>query len=458
MPGVSIGDEVIVAAGSVVTKDVPSNSIVAGNPARIVKTGINISAATRLVDYRALKIAMANNYLYLRGGSERVMFEESDALQKCGHAVSLFGRRREGHEESLPHQELLPLVTDVSKSNGVGRVRAALRVIYNCDIGRKFDEFLTRANSDVVHCHNIYAGLTTSVIDVCHERKVPCVVTLHDYKVVCPSYNLMHRAELCTRCSRGDFYNCVLTRCHKNSVLASVVSTCEAYFNEKLGKYRKAAYLVAPSRFILEQMAAFGISREKLRLIPNGVDPDRFGCGGGDQGYALYCGRLAPGKGLQTLCAAAVQSGVPTMIVGTGPEEDALRAWVRHHDADGVRFVGYKTGEDLAVLVSGAAFVVVPSEWYENAPMSVLEAMASGKAVIASRIGGIPEQVEDGVTGLLVAPGNSEELADAMERLAADPGQRARMGMAGRLRVEELFSLELHCRRLTELYRDAIRG
>jgi glycosyltransferase involved in cell wall biosynthesis len=250
----------------------------------------------------------------------------------------------------------------------------------------------------------------------------------------------------------------LLTRCHKGSVAASLVSTAEAYFNDILGKYRQASFLVAPSRFLLERMVEVGIPREKLRHIPNGVDHSHYTPVFTDHGYFLYVGRLSPEKGLRTLLDASRRTRMPLRIVGEGPDQLALKQWAAEHKAVGVSFEGHKSGDELECVIRGAAFVVVPSEWYENASMSVLEGMAYGKPIIASRIGGLPEQVEDGQTGLLFEPGNADELLQAIESLAADRSLRRSMGQAARKRLEIEYSLDRHCAALTSLYREAIQA
>jgi glycosyltransferase involved in cell wall biosynthesis len=193
-----------------------------------------------------------------------------------------------------------------------------------------------------------------------------------------------------------------------------------------------------------------------VELLYNGVDVTKIPVSGRDKGYVLYCGRLAQGKGAETLLQAQEAAGCswPVVIAGTGPLMDVLKSQFTRN----VRFVGQLSGETLSTTIAEASVVVVPSEWCENCPMSVLEAMAHGKAVVATRIGGIPELVNDHLTGLLFEPGNAEELRMHLERLMGDVELRAQMGAAGRARVETDFSLEKHNAELMAVYQSLVRA
>lgn len=400
-----------------------------------------------------MNIVAANNFLYLRGGSERVLFEEVDWMRSHGHIVNAFGRLQPG-EVDFPHSDLMPPIVDLANVSGVEKFKAAGHIVYNRGTGKRFSLFCDRTQPDVAHFHNIYAGLTTAVLDVCRQRKLPSVITLHDYKLVCPTYVMLNHGEICQKCSGGQFYHCLLTRCHKDSLSASLVTTIEAYFNQLLGKYRQADFLICPSRFLLNKLVENGIPQEKLYCIPNGVEPSRFTPVYDDNGYFLYLGRLSSEKGIKTLIETTqADVGMKLKVIGEGPDKKSLQELA----GDSVSFEGYKSGKELELLVQGAAFIVVPSEWYENASMVVLEAMAYGKPVIGSRMGGIPEQVVDGETGILFEAANQMQLRNAIQTLVSDKAKRQEMGRAARARLEDHFSLNRHCEQLLNLYKKAIQ-
>jgi glycosyltransferase involved in cell wall biosynthesis len=403
-----------------------------------------------------MNIAMVNNHAYIRGGAERVMFEEMEWLHERGDTVRVFSRKND-ISTGLRDEDLFPPKVDFQSTSALTKISTAVNIIHNRRSGGLFRQFCERSQPDIAHCHNIYAGLTTAMLDVCRSIGIPSILTLHDYKLICPTYSSLCHGTVCTACEGGKFYHCLLKRCHKSSYQASLVSTVESYFNRWFGKYLQAHFIVVPSRFMFDRMIKNGIPSQKLRYIPNGVAHQRFSPVY-DGRYLLYVGRLAREKGLRTLIEASAGSGVDLRIVGDGPEREPLQQWVKDCRADHISFLGYQSGAQLRDTIGGAAIVVVPSEWHENASMVILEAMACGKPVIASRMGGIPEQVEDGQTGLLFDAGNVEGLRHAIQTLVSDPERRRYMGCAARQRVEEHFSLDHHCTQLAALYQEAIRG
>jgi glycosyltransferase involved in cell wall biosynthesis len=191
---------------------------------------------------------------------------------------------------------------------------------------------------------------------------------------------------------------------------------------------------------------------EQVVLLYNGVDTTEIEVSTRDEGYVLYLGRLSREKGVETLLRAHEAAGTWDLVVaGTGPLERGLQ--MRYRNA---QFVGQLSGQALKATIGGASAIVVPSEWYENCPMSVLEAMAYGKPVVASRIGGIPELVVDGETGVLFEPGDAGELQRHVSRLMGDASLRPRMGAAGRIRAERQFSIEKHNANLIDTYRSLV--
>jgi glycosyltransferase involved in cell wall biosynthesis len=200
-------------------------------------------------------------------------------------------------------------------------------------------------------------------------------------------------------------------------------------------------------------MIRYRIDKSKVHVVHNGIDTHASEYSDENAGYALYVGRISQEKGIETLLRAgkALKHDLTLKIVGSGPLLDKLKT--EYPDA---QFVGYKTGAALAAIVKRAAFIVVPSEWYENCSMSVLEAMAFGKPVIGSNIGGIPEQIEDNDTGILFERGNVDDLTEKLTLLFTNPALRKAMGKRARIKLEREYSLDAHCRRLIEVYKEVV--
>lgn len=402
-------------------------------------------------------VCFLNNHLCLRGGSERVMFEEAAMLRGRGHEVSFFGCRGPSDLEQ-EHAALYPPRVAIEQLRGFGKWRHALRVVYNPAMGRAFRRFLDVARPGILHAHNIYGGLTTAVLDVAREAGLPVVLTVHDYKLVCPSYLALDHGRVCSACAGGRFYRCLLKRCHKSSLAASALYTAEAYLVAWGKKYAPIRRFICVSRFARQTLLDNGYAPDRLAYLPNSVETAGVVASPGEGAHALYAGRLSIEKGARTLLRAMKGLDIPLRVVGDGPLRGELEAESARLGLRGrVTFAGYQSGEALAREFREAAFLVIPSEWYENAPMSVLEAFAHGKPVIGADIGGIPEMVEPGQTGLLFPPGDADALRERMDTLGRDRNRREEMGRAARRRAEEEFSPERHAEELLGVYEDCLR-
>lgn len=396
-----------------------------------------------------MKILFANKFFFRNGGSEVVMFQERDYLLGAGHEVVDFSMQ---DERNFPSPNAASFVRRQDYRSGagkLGKLKSALALIHSGEAVDRISALIRQTRPDLVHCHNIYHQLTPSIIGAAKKLGVPVVLTLHDYKPVCPTYNRLRDAEPCSDCLNGNFSHVLRNRCAEGSLGKSALLYAEAVVQRVRGSYEKVDAFIAPSRF-MQQSIAHRVPDDRIRLLYNGIDTNEVRGSGADDGYVLFLGRLVREKGVETLLKAHARStaGWRLAIAGTGPLSDELMA-----KYNPTNFVGYVAGDALKAMIDRASVVVVPSEWYENCPMSVLEAMAYGKPVVGSRMGGIPELVEDGKTGLLYEAGNVNELTSALDRLMASAELRQQMGMAGRQRVETAYSLDSHNAGLMDIYK-----
>jgi glycosyltransferase involved in cell wall biosynthesis len=396
-----------------------------------------------------MKILIANNYYYLRGGCERVMFNDMEALASRGVEVIPFSA---ADSSNVPTEYSTDFTTgaDIRATGLVKRIEAATEAIHCRRTAAAFAAVLDKTRPDVVHCHNIYGRLSTSILGVARQRKIPVVLTVHDYKVVCPSYLMLRDGKPCSACVDGRYYRCATNKCHKGQLAASVVYALEAYYARSSGHYGAVSAFLCPSQFIAALLRESGIQGERVVYHPNSVNPDSYKPS--YQGkYVLYAGRLSHEKGLPTFLKAVCGTGMPVRIAGTGPMEPNLRE-VAAQAGGSIVLEGHCEGERLSDLYRNAAFVVVPSEWYENAPMAVLESFAYGKPVIGTRIGGIPELITEGEHGYLVDVGAPERLRATIEGLWHDKGQQERMGRNARKLVETKFAQDARTASLLGIY------
>jgi glycosyltransferase involved in cell wall biosynthesis len=403
-----------------------------------------------------VKIAVVNNYYYLRGGSERVLFSDQESLRAVGHDVRPFAPRDERNEEAVS-QGYFPAVKECHGGRPVSQAKAAVNIIYSSAVGRAFGNFLDEFLPDVIHCHNIYGKLTTAVLDEAKRRGVPIVLTAHDQKLVCPAYLGLRHGRPCQRCIDGGYWRCLQWKCHKQSAVASLIYTVESYLNRFAGKYDAVSRFLCPSRFLQSTLVRSGIDQDRAVYHPNAVAFWNYLPSFEPGNYCLYVGRLSPEKGLMTLLEAAARNRIPLRIAGTGPLDEGVKKQIARRQLN-VHMEGYRSGADLAELYRNSAFTVVPSEWYENASMSVLESFAYGKPVLASAIGGNPELVIDGKTGRLFPPAGVAALAETASEMWADRDELSEMGRNARSLIENDFSQDRRIADLIRIYEEVIAG
>jgi glycosyltransferase involved in cell wall biosynthesis len=391
-----------------------------------------------------------NSYHYRRGGSDVVYFEHEAMFREAGWRTAHMSMH---HPRNEPSPWSAHFVDEIEFGHSYGlldRVAMAAKVVYSFEARRKLATLLDAFAADVAHVHCIYHHLSASVLPLLHERGVPVVLTAHDLKLACPAYKMLNRGGVCERCRGGNLLHVVANRCVRDSLAASAIVAVESVVARTLGLYRRnVSRVVAPSRFYQAKLVEWGWPSDQVCHIPNYVRADRVTPRFEAGRYFVYIGRLAPEKGVATLVRAAVAAGVRLKVAGTGPLDAELRALAEGTD---VEFLGYRSGNDLWDLVRESRAVVLPSEWYENAPMSLLEAYALGKPVIGADIGGIPELVRPD-TGFLFPSGDVQALGERLAHMAKlDDSRIEAMGRAGRDLVARDFNAARYLRSMQELY------
>jgi glycosyltransferase involved in cell wall biosynthesis len=397
-----------------------------------------------------VRIIHVNKFHFVKGGAERYVFDLSREQTEAGHEVVPFAMSHPANAPT-PYARYFPSRIDFDDVEAARTPGTALRIVYSREAERCMERLVDDTQPDVAHLHNIAHQLTPSILRALGRRGVRTVHTLHDYKIACPAYLFMCQGSVCERCRGGRFYQVALRRCHRNSRAAGVVLALEAYVHRVLGSYQHVAAFLCPSRFLRDTMVRHGLPEDKLVHLPYFIPADRYRPAEGAGEDILYAGRLSREKGLSTLLTALrYLPGARLVVVGEGPERASVEAAVR--EGLPVTLRGHLTGDALHEAVRSARVVVVPSEWYENLPYAVLEAFALGRPVVGARIGGIPELVRDGETGLTFTPGDSEDLARAVRPFLSDPDRAAAMGRAARAFIERAFTPGGHLQRLDAIY------
>lgn len=394
-----------------------------------------------------------NNYHYRRGGSDVVYLDHAALMENLGWQNAFFSMH---HPKNFSTPWAEYFIDELEFGNSYGaleKVIMASKVIYSFEAQKKLKKLLQNYRTDIAHLHCIYHHLSPSILSVLHEYGIPIVMTAHDLKIACPAYKMLNKTGICERCKGGGFFNVVRYKCLRDSLGPSLIVAMESTLHSKLNTYKKYLdKIIVPSRFFMNKFIEWGWSQDKFVYIPNYVDSTQYVPQYLPGDYFLYFGRLAPEKGVSTLLHAVKNSGVKLKVAGTGPEEGNLQELQSKLQGD-VEFLGYQTGETLHQLIQNAKAIVLPSEWYENAPMSLLESSAFGKPLIVADIGGIPEMISPNETGWMFTSGSVDELTELLVKVQSMPdGRVSDFGKASRQLVEEKFNRDNYINAIQELY------
>ncbi|MCX6780152.1 MAG: glycosyltransferase [Candidatus Magasanikbacteria bacterium] len=395
-----------------------------------------------------MKIVLVNKFWYSRGGAEKVAILTKELLEQAGHTVEVFGMR---HPDNIFDNKYFTDFIDYNSASLWQKIKFGARAIYNKQAATNFEKLLQDFQPDVVHFHNIYHQLSCSIIAVAHRLKIKTVMTLHDYKLISPNYNLFHHGDVSQECIGGKYYRCLMHNCMENRS-ESVLATIEAYFVDLIGYKKMINKYLSPSEFLRTKFLSAGFEDKQIEVLPNPLRAGEFISQVAMGEYVGYIGRLAPEKGLDYLLAAAeLLPEINFKIAGSGPSEKYLSNLIEKNKISNVEFVGQKHGADLQSFIMHSRIMVVPSVWHENAPMSVVEAKAHGKVVVAFAMGGISEILP---AELLVKPKDVTELSQKIKTWFNSSSEKlSDMGQCLQLQAKQNNSPEIYLDRLLKVYK-----
>lgn len=404
-----------------------------------------------------MKVLQVNKYLYRRGGAEAYMLDLADLQGAAADDVEFFAM---AHPEDPPSRfgSYFPRYVELNPPPAgiVGRFSAAGRMIWSPSARRGLDRVLDEFQPDVVHLHNIYSQLSPSILRAADARGIPMVMTLHDYKLACPTYRFLAGDEICEACLGGKYHHAVLKRCNRGSLSFSMLSAIENTIHDRFRSYSPVDRFICPSGFLRDKMTAAGVHIDKLRHVPHFVDATGIQPKQEPGGPIAFAGRLSPEKGIDVLIkAVALEPSLSLVVAGDGPDREHLERMAERMAPGRVRFVGRLSRDDTLALMRASTAVAVPSTWYENQPIVILEAFASGVPVVGTDLGGLPELIHPGETGELVEPADASALGQTLASLVADPIRAFESGRVARRFVEAEFSPEFHLERVRAVYGEA---
>jgi glycosyltransferase involved in cell wall biosynthesis len=389
-----------------------------------------------------MKILLIHNRYQQRGGEDVVYEQERELLESHGHQVVTYERN---NSELLDHSIFERLVMPA-------------KTIWARGAYHEIRELVRKERPQLAHVHNTFVRISPSAYAACREERVPVVQTLHNFRLVCPAANLFRDGKVCEDCLESGLWQGVRHACYRGSFAATAATALMLTVHRAARTWLDGvtAY-IALTEFSKRKFVGAGLPRKKIHVKPNFVAPDpgpkeEFG------DYAVYVGRLSPEKGVKTLLHAwrRLRTAIPLEIIGDGPLRRELERMVFECSTSNVVFKGRLSSDETRSRIRSARLLVLPSECYENFPMTVVEAFSCGTPVVCSRLGAMQEIVNDHATGLHFTPGKPDELARTLEWAWSNPQQIRAMGIAARRDYKQKYTGEQNYLALMGIYRQAL--
>ncbi len=400
-----------------------------------------------------MKILLVNKFHYLKGGSEKYYFELAEMLKEYGNEVAFFSMKNEKNIKTA-NKEYFVEEIDLNTGNKL----KAFDIIYSKLNKKIMEKVLNEFKPDVVHINNFQRQLSASIIKAIEQRKIPIVFTAHDLQAVCPNSAMLRNGKICEACKNGKYTNCMKYKCTKGSKLKSLLSVLEARYYRKHKIYEKFDCIISPSSFVGDKIKEELPKIKKMNIMHNYIDLNKYSnYVTKDEGYALYSGRISEEKGIINLVEAFKSIKIGTLyIAGDGPEKQRIEQIIKeNYLEDRIKLLGYLNSEEMKKALANCRFLVLPSIWYENCPFSIIEALAMGKPVVASNIGGIPELIENEKNGYLYQYDNIEKLKEALNKMF-QTNEYFELSKNAKESAKLKFSKEKYYEELIKIYKEVL--
>lgn len=408
-----------------------------------------------------MRILQINSCHNPRGGADVVYLNTGKLLEDHGHKVFYFSQEDKKNLTTPTSKYFVKEINYFGKTI-FDKIYSLPRFFYSLEAKNKISKLLGDLSPDIAHIHLYKGVLTPSILLELKRHKIPVIITLHDYGLLCPHNTMLDgKMNICSKCTNGTALNCIFNKCNHNNLFTSTVSSLEFIFHKTFFPFEKYfAKIIAVSKFgqkIHQDSGHFLRKVDHLYNFYPNLGSTEFNSERG--GYFLFFGRLSREKGIQTLLSAwsgKVRKS-KLKIVGTGELFNELNQATSNNKS--IELMGFRTGNELISIIKGASFIIVPSEWYENNPLTIIEAYANGRPVIGSNSGGIPEIINNNSTGYIFPMKSVKALSNTIDLAESiDDEEFMRLSRNARKFAEKHFSEIAHYRTLIGMYKELVNA
>lgn len=405
-----------------------------------------------------MRILQANKFFYRRGGAEVVFFDTIKGLRARGHEVIEFSMQ---HPKNMPSEYSGYFASEVPELLCKQDLATAWKIFRHLfvapEIVKKIKALALATDPQVAHLHNIYHHLSASTFTTLHRLKIPIVLTVHDVFPLCPNHSLLYGQSLREDLFKKKLYNCVRYKCIDNRLLPSIAGTLEAYYYHLKGIWEHINLFICPSQFMMDKMVEYGFPKKKMRVVLNPFEARSEPMPLGNR--VVYLGRMHYEKGIRLFLEAATHlRDFPITVAGTGPDDAFVDAYIKQYSLTHVERLGWVESATWQQVMASARVIVVPSLFYENCSLTVLEALSFGRIVVGVNRGGTPEMIIDGQTGFLAKPENADDLAVVIKKAIMFPENEAKkMVERGRSLIAQNHTPNEYFKKLENIYAEVIK-
>lgn len=414
-----------------------------------------------------MKIVIVNYRYFISGGPERYLFNLKNLLEEHGHTVIPFSITYTKNEESEYSQYFATPLSNEDEVffheqtwNLISVFKTLERSFYSGEVFTKLSKLINDTKPDFAIVLHYLRKLSPSVLDALTKAKVPFIVRLSDFEMICPNAHLLRKNNVCELCVKGSVLNSIRYKCVQNSYGASIINYLAVKYHEMRGYLSTVKYFVVPSKFTINKMVEGGWPGEKFVYLPTFVSKDIREISRKRE-QIIFIGRVVKAKGIHLLFEALKMlkddSGelrFSVIIVGEGEQDyiAEIQKYIGNNKINNIKFVGFKNKDEINELLKQSLFCVIPSIWYDNMPNVLLESFAAGTPVVVPNMGSFCEIVTDNYNGMLFAPNNTQDLKEKINYLLKSPELCYSMGRNSLEYIEKYHSPETHYNKIIQIY------
>lgn len=381
------------------------------------------------------KILIIHNKYSKFGGEEAVVEAQINMLRDRGHHVISYFRESKEIEKMR-----------------FGKIRGFLGSLYNYKSIQELNNIIVKENPDLIHIHNLYPLISPSILPVLKKKGLPIVMTVHNYRLLCPNGLFLSKTEICEKCTSGiREMNCIINNC-EDSFFKSTAYAIRNYWTRKKEFYfNNVDVFLCLSNFQNQKLIENGFPKVKCFVLPNMVNKIFIGDNSPKIGeYVAYAGRISREKGSDLILEVAKElPEVDFKIAGYIDDKVSLTGVPKN-----VEFLGFLGSKDLSEFYSNSMFTLFTSICYETFGLSIIEAFASKKPVISSGLGAAPEIIDDGVNGLIYQ--DKVDLIIKIKSLISNKEKIKEMGEQAHLKLVNKYTPEIYYHNLINIYENLL--